>query len=85
MSTHSQNYNHKNPNDFNNHVFLLVYIMLNGISVSGAFGTTKDIINGQTDSSNIIALLLWVGVTAHTAKRAIDLYKRIYNNKDNQK
>ena len=75
----------KQGNNFNNKVFLLMYIMLNAMSTSGLIRSGYDIANGATDKNYIIGALMWLGCTVYTAQRAIELYKKIYNNQDKQK
>lgn len=83
MSSYSPNLNNNNrPNKNFGELFLLTYIMLNGVSTGGVIRTGRDIATNGADSNAIIALMLYLGCTIYTAQRAYEVYKKIHNNDD---
>ena len=86
MSSYSpQLDNNQKPNKNIDHVFLLIFIALNGISTGQLIRTGRHIIDNGADGNHLVAALLSLGCTIYTAQRAIELYKKIYNDKDKQK
>lgn len=87
MSSYNPNLNgNKRPNNNFGELFLLTYIMLNGVSTGGVIRTGRDIATNGADSNAIIALMLYLGCTIYTAQRAIQVYKHIHkNDKNNQR
>lgn len=84
MSSYSPNLNNDNkqPNNKFGELFLLIYIMLNGVSTGGVISTGRDIATNGADSNAIIALMLYLGCTIYTAQRAYEVYKKIHKNDD---
>ena len=77
--------NSNNNDDFKNHVFLLLFVILNGISTGNLIKTSREIINGNNNQDYIIGALLWLGVTVYTAQRVFQIYKTIYKDNNKQK
>lgn len=77
MSTYNPKFNNNN-NDNNIHeVFFMLFLFLNGISVGNGIKIARDGIS----QSDIVPLLLTIGVATYTAKRMIDI-KRNQNNQN---
>ena len=86
MSSYSpQLGDNQKPNKNIDHVFLLMFIALNGFSTGQLIRTGWHTIDNGADGNNLVAALLYLGCTIYTAKRAMEIYKKIYNDKDKQK
>ena len=77
--------NSNNNDDFKNQVFLLLFVILNGISTGNLVKTGHEIINGNNSQEYIIGALLWLATTVYTAQRAFQIYKMIHKDNNKQK
>lgn len=87
MSSVSPQYNPSGkpkPGNFNRHPFLLLYIVLNGISTGNLIQVGRDIINNPGDDDMILTGMLWLLCTIYTADRAIRVYRDIYKNNNDK-
>ena len=65
--------------------FIIAYVILNGFAVGNTIKTTTHMINNGYDNTTMICLLLWLGITAHTARRIYQTERDKKNNENNQK
>lgn len=88
MSSHSPQMGGSNqPNKNKDQVFLLLFILLNGISTGSLIRTGRYLVGSGSDKDYIIPALLWLGCTIYTAQRAYEIYKKVHkdNDKNNQR